>query len=158
MADATVARHDRRIKHLMSKRPEYKAWQQIKVRCLNPKDRNFPNYGGRGITIAAEWISSFESFYEHVGARPSSSHSIDRIDNNGDYEPGNVRWATVVEQGRNRRTCRAITFQGRTQLFQEWADEMGLHKATLETRLDRFGWSLERALLTPPRPKAPPCR
>lgn len=90
-------------KHGLSQTPEYKCWQQIKARCLNPNHRAFPHYGGRGIIICPEWESDFLAFLEHVGPRPSPKHSLDRKDVEGDYEPGNVRWATDVEQNNNQR-------------------------------------------------------
>lgn len=91
------------LKHGRSALPEYKCWQQIKQRCLNPNHRAYPNYGGRGITIALEWVDDFEAFLVHVGFRPTPKHSLDRINNDRGYEPGNVRWVSWVEQNRNRR-------------------------------------------------------
>jgi len=92
------------FKHNLSQTPEYKCWQQIKSRCLNQDHRAYPNYGGRGIMICPEWLNDFESFYAYVGPRPTPKHSLDRFPNNdGDYEPGNVRWATWDEQVVNRR-------------------------------------------------------
>ncbi len=92
------------MKHNLSGTPEYKCWQQIKARCLNPKHRAYPNYGGRGITLAPEWKHDFLAFYRHVGPRPTPKHSLDRYpDNDGSYVPGNVRWATWAEQAVNRR-------------------------------------------------------
>jgi hypothetical protein len=85
------------------KTPEYSAWSHMKQRCLDPECDIYENYGKRGITIYATWISSFESFFEYMGPRPSAHHSIDRIDNDGNYEPGNVRWATSKQQTRNTR-------------------------------------------------------
>lgn len=95
------------FKHGLSQTAEYRCWQQIKARCLNPEHSAYPDYGGRGVTICPEWVSSFETFCAHVGPRPSPKHSLDRFPNNdGSYEPGNVRWATADEQNRNRRPYR----------------------------------------------------
>ncbi len=84
--------------------PEYQAWINMRVRCTNPNSSAFPRYGGRGIKVCDEWTISFESFLAHVGPRPSARHSIDRIDVNGDYEPGNVQWTTADHQARNQST------------------------------------------------------
>jgi len=92
--------------HGLSSGPEYRAWQQAKQRCFNPKHHLWGSYGGRGITMCPEWVESFELFYEEVGERPSKKHSLGRIDNDGDYEPGNVEWQTASEQNRNRRRPR----------------------------------------------------
>lgn len=87
---------------------EYRCWAHIKDRCFNPNDRAFHNYGGRGITVCARWRDGYENFLADVGRRPSPKHSIDRYpDNDGNYEPDNVRWATKSEQQRNRRPFRA---------------------------------------------------
>jgi hypothetical protein len=89
--------------HGMSYAPEYKAWKSLKRRCLNPSSQAYRLYGARGISVHPAWITSFEAFFDHVGPRPSPKHSIDRIDNDGNYEPGNVRWATAKQQASNRR-------------------------------------------------------
>lgn len=82
--------------------PEIKAWEKMRERCLNPKDISYKNYGGRGITVCKRWLS-FDNFLSDMGKRPSPKHSLDRINNDGIYEPSNCRWATRTEQNRNRR-------------------------------------------------------
>lgn len=136
--------------HGRTRTPEYNAWNHIISRCTNPKDPRYKNYGGRGIKMCDRWRSSFEHFLADVGDRPTSKHSIDRWpDNDGNYEPGNVRWATRQQQSRNRTDNRLVTFDGRTQTMADWAEEIGMTQWALSQRLNRLGWSLERALTTP---------
>lgn len=122
-------------------------------RCTNPAFAKYPSYGARGIKVCDEWRSSFQAFYNHVSLLPhfgEKGYSLDRIDNNGDYKPDNVRWATSKEQGLNIRSNHTITFDGKTQTLGEWAIEFQINSDTLASRLLR-GWSAERALATPPR-------
>lgn len=91
----------------MSETVEYRAWQQMKQRCLNGRHAQYEDYGGRGITICPEWLKSFHNFYRDMGQRPSERHSLDRIENNGNYDPANCRWATSEQQNRNRRNLPA---------------------------------------------------
>jgi hypothetical protein len=99
--------------HGMARTPEYKAWDGARARCTNPKNRKYPLYGGRGITMDPAWLKSFAAFFAEVGLRPSPGHSLDRIDNDRGYEPGNVQWRTATEQNRNRRPMRPRTIGGR---------------------------------------------
>jgi hypothetical protein len=83
--------------------PEYEAWHQMKSRCLNPADKRYQQYGARGIGVCEQWIYSYGNFLAYMGRRPSPDYSLDRIDNDGNYEPGNCRWATRSEQQQNKR-------------------------------------------------------
>lgn len=89
--------------HGLAYAPEHRTWAKMKERCLNPKNKDWALYGGRGIRVCDEWINDFPAFYAHIGPKPTPAHSIDRIDVNGNYEPGNVRWADAVTQRRNQR-------------------------------------------------------
>lgn len=131
--------------HRMSGTPEYNAWRSMKVRCLNPSNEGYALYGGRGITIYGPWQESFEAFFAHIGRRPSAQHSLDRIDNDGNYEPGNVRWATPREQMNNRNVNRSITYKDETHTVAEWARLRGMSKTLLLYRLNQ-GWTPERIL------------
>ena len=135
-------------RHGMNKSPEHRAWVHMKQRCTNPNKKEYPHYGGRGIRVCDEWMHSFLSFYHHVGPRPSDKHSIDRIDVNGNYEPGNVRWATQQEQVENTTVVRMITIGEKTQSVAAWEREMGLSKGQVKSRENR-GWSTEKAIMTP---------
>jgi hypothetical protein len=128
--------------------PEYRAYQGMKKRCYNPKARGFPEYGGRGIAVCDWWLDSFDHFLADVGHRPSPDHSIERIDNNGDYEPGNVRWATKPEQMRNRRSARMVEYDGAQMSLAEAAERAGVPYKVAQERITRLGWSIERALST----------
>lgn len=88
-------------RHQMTYSVEYRAWKHAKERCFNPKARGYARYGGRGITMCPEWVHDFAAFFVHIGPRPAKGLLLDRIDNDGHYEPGNVRWATPLVSGRN---------------------------------------------------------
>lgn len=108
------------------KRPEYNAWVGIKRRCLNVNDASYHNYGGRGIKVCNRWKDSFKNFWDDMGKRPSKKHSIDRINNDGNYEPNNCRWATDLQQMRNKRGLRLITIDNQTKCLTEWAEHLNL--------------------------------
>lgn len=136
------------ISHRMSGSPEYLAYKNAKDRCGNPNHRAWKNYGGRGIRVCDEWLApgtGFVAFYRHIGARPGDGYELDRIDNDGHYEPGNVRWVTVSENLRNKRGNRLIKIGGRSASVAEWAEESGLSSALLLYRLSA-GWPAERLL------------
>ena len=128
---------------------EYRTWGDMISRCENPSVERYPRYGGRGIKICERWRRSFADFFADVGAAPSPELTLDRIDNNGNYEPGNIRWATRAEQTKNGSRTRWIEFRGERRTICEWADHVGVNRTTLQARLDRCGWSVERALTTP---------
>lgn len=135
-------------KHGQYKSPEYRAWIDMVGRCCNPNDRSYRNYGGRGIKVCTQWKNSFDSFLAHVGLRPSIDHSIDRIDNEGNYKPGNVRWASRREQCRNRRSHAYMNHGGEIRLLIDVADEVGISVETMRSRR-RLGW-IDEWLTEPP--------
>lgn len=130
---------------------EYVSWLGMIQRTENKKFPGYKDYGGRGITMCEQWRKSFEVFLEDMGPKPSSRHSLDRINVDGNYEPGNCRWATPLVQMRNTRWNRNITWMGKTQCLQAWANELGMSSKTLSERL-RTGWSVEAAFATPLTP------
>lgn len=133
--------------HGLSERPEYHVWASMMRRCHDPKGHAFERYGGRGIRVAPEWHDP-QVFLDAVGPRPSPRHSLERIDNNRGYEPGNVKWDTPKAQARNRRNNLLITARGRTQCLAAWSEETGLAWSTIYNRLLR-GWSGEKAVSVP---------
>lgn len=137
----------KRATHRMSGTREFWIWHGMKKRCLNQNHKWWHCYGGRGIKVCDRWLNSFESFMEDMGPRPSRKHSIERINNNGNYEPSNCKWGTTFEQNRNKRTNRRVTINGRTQCAVDWSDELGLSKSCFLNRI-KHGWSGE-ALLRP---------
>lgn len=139
----------RRERHGQHRSKEYAAWALMKSRCSNPKNPAYPYYGGRGIRVCDRWIGSFAAFREDVGPAPSLEHSIDRLDVNGGYEPGNVRWATKAEQSQNTRYNHNVAVNGVSRCIHEWARVTGVSVQTVYVRVKR-GWSWERAVSTPP--------
>ncbi len=126
--------------------PEYQVWVAMKYRCLNENEPSYKDYGGRGITVCKRWLHSFENFISDMGFRPSPKHSLDRIDNDGNYKPSNCRWATNAEQMSNRRNTKIITFNGETMGIDGWAERLGLSYNALHDRLFVKKWTLDRAL------------
>ncbi len=121
----------------------YFAWRNMRSRCYNSNDIGFANYGGRGISVCDAWRDNYDAFVSDMGLRPQGL-TLERIDTNGNYEPGNCRWATRVEQGRNRRTNTLIAFQGQEMPLSAWAERLEISPETL---LDRLGkMPLDRAM------------
>jgi hypothetical protein len=133
----------------MKEAPEHRAWRAIIQRTSNPKCAVYVHYGRRGIRVCAAWRRSFSTFLAAVGRRPTAKHTIERIDNNKGYEPGNVRWATRTEQTRNRRVTLFVTTKGERITLREFADRNNWKYSTLIARLQR-GWSVRRSVNTPP--------
>lgn len=125
--------------------PEYRAWRRMLGRCYNKNNPSYSYYGGRGILVYEPWTTSYNLFLEHVGRKPTEKHSLDRINNNGHYEPGNLRWATKVEQVRNRRNSKIITIDGVSKTVFEWASEVGVSPNSIYLRLKR-GWDEKTAV------------
>lgn len=119
-----------------NKTNEYLIWRGMLQRCRDPKAPEFPRYGGRGIRVCARW-RDYANFLADMGRRPSKQHSLDRIDNDGWYEPFNVRWATDAEQNSNKRTNRYVMFAGARLTFAQFSDMLGLHRVTTRRRLLR---------------------
>jgi hypothetical protein len=128
----------------------HNSWRRMIDRCTSPMNPSFQHYGGRGIGIAAEWRgeSGFALFLAHTGPRPSQGHTLDRIDNDAGYEPGNVRWASARQQGRNKRNNLRLTVGDETLTVSEWAERTGLNARTIRNRL-RLGWPVETAVGAP---------
>jgi len=134
-------------KHGMNNSPEAQTLRNMKYRCNNKNSPNFHLYGGRGIAVCDRWSGDdgLTNFIADMGERPSSKHSIDRIDNNGNYEPDNCRWATLLEQQNNRRSNVILEYEGERKTLIEWARLSSVSVAAFKNRIRR-GWTIERAM------------
>jgi hypothetical protein len=147
---ACTAKRGLRATHRGYGTPEYKVWVAMRQRCSNPSTGHFADYGGRGIKVCARW-DSFGNFLADMGKRPSADHSIDRINNDGDYEPGNCRWVLGPTQAANRRppsNAVFLTFEGETKRAAEWAEALGVTKEAIYRRI-KLGWPDDQVLSTP---------
>lgn len=131
--------------------PEYVVWMNMRARCNNPKSTFYRYYGGRGITVCARW-SSFHAFRADMGPKPSPAHTLDRRDNNKNYEPANCRWATRQEQNLNKRSNHILQFRGTSQPIAVWAQQLQMRPGVILGRVSA-GWSTEEALTTRPKPR-----
>lgn len=123
---------------------EYSAWASMIQRCHNPKHPRFSDYGARGISVCPEWRSSFDAFIAAVGQRPGSGYTLERQDNNANYEPGNVIWATRIHQQRNRRNTRLIPHNHEEKTAGEWSEILGVKAKTIISRY-RNGHAIDRS-------------
>lgn len=140
------------FRHGLSGTPIHAIWKSIVQRCTNPSCAAYIGYGGRGIQLYEEWKVSFNTFYAHVSSLPNygeKGYSLDRINNDGNYEPENVKWSTRTEQNRNSRHNLLLTLNGKTQCVSVWAEEVGIKASTIQARIVTYGWSDEKALTTP---------
>ena len=129
----------------------YVIWCHMIERCYNPHFQAFGNYGGRGIRVCDEWRNCFVAFREWAMTNGYDDKlTLDRIDNDGNYEPSNCKWSTVREQSNNRRTSRLITYRGETKTMMQWAETIGMPYDTFKRRL-YYGWSVDKAIETPMR-------
>lgn len=137
-------------RHGLSDTPEYILWAGMKARCRDKAHIAYQNYGGRGITVCQDWQESFQRFIEDMGFRPTPQHTIERIDNNLGYAPGNCIWATRLEQARNTRKNVWLTWNGETLTIAEWSKRTGIGESTIRRR-KALMWSDSKALSTPIR-------
>lgn len=133
-----------KTKHGMNKTKEWSAWAAMRQRCRDENHPVYYLYGGRGIKFHDSWLD-FDQFYKDMGPAPSPKHSIERVDNDGDYTPWNCIWADQKTQSNNTRRNKSITYKGKRQTIAQWADELNIKYDTLYARISR-GWSIERAL------------
>ena len=132
--------------HGMWKSREFSIWQSMKDRCYNPNNPRYKNYGGRGILVCERWKESFKNFFDDMGK--SNGLTIDRIDVNGNYEPGNCRWTNPKIQARNRRNNKVYTYMNETLCVSEWCEKLKIPISTFHNRINR-GWSIDKIVETP---------
>lgn len=135
-------------RHGMTRTKTYRIWSQMKGRCSNVNLPKYPIYGGRGITVCERW-RKFQNFLSDMGQCPVG-YTIERINNDGNYEPGNCKWIPAAQQAKNRRNNRVLTLNGETMILREWATKIGMNEDTLGMRLLR-GWPVEKAITQPLR-------
>lgn len=134
--------------HGLSKTVEYRAWIDLLKRCCDPDSQMYSHYGGRGIVVCDRWLNGFENFLADMGKRPDGME-IDRINNNGNYEPENCRWTTRIVNTNNKRNNVLITFKNETKTASEWSRVVGLSAKAIAMRITKYKWTPERALTQP---------
>ena len=136
--------------HGYSRTRTYEIWKRMRQRCNNPNSSNTETHYNRGIKVCDRW-NKFENFLEDMGKVPKGDFSIERINNNGNYELLNCKWATRKEQNNNRRSNKILIFQGDSKTLRQWCDKLNLNYRTIQNRINSYGWSIEKALTTPIR-------
>ena len=136
------------ITHGLRNTKEYGIWNRIKDRCYNVNNKRYQDYGGRGICMSDEWKKFFKAFYEDMGNRPSDKHSVDRIDNDGNYCKENCKWSTDIEQANNKRNNVIIEYKGESLNITQWSKRIGINPETLRVRMTN-GWTNEEIIETP---------
>lgn len=131
-----------KFKHGDAKSKEYCSWTHMVKRCQDKNCKDYFRYGGRGIIVCERWIRSYVNFLTDMGRAPSAFHTLDRIENSGNYEPGNVKWSTKKEQANNRRTSKVLTYNGETKTLTQWCDQLNMRYSRVKDMLS-FGRSVE---------------
>ena len=145
--ERAIAMAKAHVTHGKTKTRLYRIWFGMKCRCHKKTAPDYPRYGGRGITVCDEWRNDFQVFYDWAMANGYQDNlTIDRIDSNGNYLPGNCRWVDSSAQNNNKRNNHYVTYNGETLTISEWSKRLGISKETLHSRLVKYGWSVERAL------------
>lgn len=141
-------RAKKQVKHSLSKHPLFQLWRGMKGRCLNPNDKGFKAYGGRGITVCDEWVNDFKAFYDWAMANGWEKGLLnDRRDNDKGYSPENCRFVTPMISSRNTRMNNNITFNGVTKCITDWAKDVGVSATSMKKRIEK--WGVEKAVTTP---------
>lgn len=149
-------RHPNASKHKLSNARLYHVWFEMKNRCYNPKSNRYYTHGARGIKVCPEWLdkeNGLINFYEYVSKLPhfnEKDYSLDRINNDGNYEPNNVKWSNDIEQANNKRNNHRILFNGEEHTVSEWSRITGISRQTIVARIDKYNWTIERALTEKP--------
>lgn len=130
----------------------YCTWANMKQRCYNPKNKQFKDWGGRGIAVCKQWRDSFEAFYKDVSKLPhfgEKGYSLNRKNNDGNYEPENVEWSNQYSQANNKRNNHLISYNGEVYSLSQWAAKLGIKRSTLDQRINAYYWSIDKAIGTP---------
>lgn len=135
----------KREKHGMTKTPEFYIWSSMRQRCNNPNNKNYIHYGVRGIKVCRRWDDSFKKFYKDMGCRPSSKHTIERLNVHKGYSPNNCKWATMKVQQNNRRNNNRLVIDGINNTIAQWSEKSGVDSRTIGHRL-KMGWSPEESI------------